>query len=184
MKRTRCRRRISGGEIKYTKRYKLGELLSTITRHEDFAKYLYLPRLKAPAVVLDAIREGLRLLTWGRDSFAYADSFDEVDGRYRGLRCGEVVNISEDNLSGLWFDPMSRSSSARPRARRASTTVAGGGGDEAESGSTGGTTGPAPQKRPKRFTAPSSWTLLGLVAMLAGSQTKSSPIWSGWWRLM
>jgi predicted AAA+ superfamily ATPase len=72
---------------------------------EDFAKYLYLPRLKGPAVLLDAIREGLRLLTWSRDSFAYADSFDEAEGRYRGLRCGEVVNISEDNLSGLLVRP-------------------------------------------------------------------------------
>jgi hypothetical protein len=49
---------------------------------EGFAGYLYLPRLKAPAVLLDAIREGLRLLTWNRESFAYADSFDEIAGRY------------------------------------------------------------------------------------------------------
>jgi hypothetical protein len=68
---------------------------------EDFARYPYLPRLKEPAVLLEAIREGLRLLTWSQDSFAYADSFDEDAGRYRGLRCGEVVNISQDNLSGL-----------------------------------------------------------------------------------
>jgi hypothetical protein len=72
---------------------------------EDFAKYLYLPRLKEPAVLLDAIREGLRLLTWSQDSFAYADSFDDVAGRYRGLRCGELVNISQDNLSGLLVRP-------------------------------------------------------------------------------
>lgn len=73
---------------------------------EDFARYLYLPRLKGPAVLLEAIREGLRLLTWAQDSFAYADSFDEVAGRYRGLRCGELlVNISQDNLSGLLVRP-------------------------------------------------------------------------------
>src|SRR5207249_2653421 len=59
---------------------------------EDFARYLYLPRVKGAAVLLDAIREGLRLLTWSQDSFAYADSFDEDAGRYRGLRCGELVN--------------------------------------------------------------------------------------------
>ncbi len=72
---------------------------------EDFARYLYLPRLKEPAVLLEAIREGLRLLTWNRDSFAYADSFDDVAGRYRGLRCGELVNMSQDNLSGLLVRP-------------------------------------------------------------------------------
>jgi predicted AAA+ superfamily ATPase len=72
---------------------------------EDFARYLYLPRLKGPAVLLEAIREGLKLLTWSQDSFAYAESFDDAAGRYRGLRCGELVNISEDNLSGLLVRP-------------------------------------------------------------------------------
>lgn len=72
---------------------------------EDFARYLYLPRLKEPAVLLEAIRDGLRLLTWGQDSFAYAESFDEDAGRYRGLRCGELVNISDSNLSGVLVRP-------------------------------------------------------------------------------
>ena len=44
---------------------------------EDFARYLYLPRLKNPEVLLDAIRDGLVLLTWQQDSFAFADSYDE-----------------------------------------------------------------------------------------------------------
>jgi hypothetical protein len=72
---------------------------------DDFARYFYLPRLKDAMVLLEAIREGLRLLTWSQDSFAYADSFDDVAGRYRGLRCGEMVNISEGNLSGLLVRP-------------------------------------------------------------------------------
>jgi predicted AAA+ superfamily ATPase len=72
---------------------------------EDFAKYLYLPRLKEKAVLIGAIREGLRLLTWSQDSFAYADTFDEAAGRYRGLRCGQMVNISEDNLMGVLVRP-------------------------------------------------------------------------------
>ena len=72
---------------------------------EDFARYPYLPRLKEPAVLLEAIRDGLKLLTWSRESFAYAESFDDAAGRYRGLRCGELVNISENNLSGLLVRP-------------------------------------------------------------------------------
>jgi len=72
---------------------------------EDFGRYLYLPRLREPAVLLEAIRLGLRLLTWSQDSFAYAESFDEVASRYRGLRCGEMVNISADNMSGLVIRP-------------------------------------------------------------------------------
>lgn len=35
------------------------------------------------------------------DSFTYANSFDETAKRYRGLRCGQPVTLSEDNLSGL-----------------------------------------------------------------------------------
>ena len=38
-------------------------------------------------------------------SSSYAESFDEGAGRYRGLRCGQVVNISEDNLMGLLVRP-------------------------------------------------------------------------------
>jgi predicted AAA+ superfamily ATPase len=72
---------------------------------EDFVRYLYLPRLKEPAVLFQAIRDGLGLLTWSQDSFAYADSFDEAAGRYRGLRCGQIVNVTEDNLSGLLVRP-------------------------------------------------------------------------------
>ena len=33
---------------------------------EDFARYLYLPRLKDSGVLLDAIRDGVNLLTWTR----------------------------------------------------------------------------------------------------------------------
>lgn len=72
---------------------------------EDFARYLYLPRLKEPTVLLNAIRDGLALLSWSQDSYAYADSFDEATGRYRGLRCCQDVNISEDNLTGLLVRP-------------------------------------------------------------------------------
>jgi predicted AAA+ superfamily ATPase len=72
---------------------------------EDFARYIYLPRLCNPAVLLDAVREGLRLLTWDRDTFAYADTFDERLGRYRGLRCGQMVNVTENDLSGLLVQP-------------------------------------------------------------------------------
>jgi hypothetical protein len=45
------------------------------------------------------------LLTWSQDSFAYADSFDEVAGRYRGLRCAQMLNITQDNLTGLLVRP-------------------------------------------------------------------------------
>ena len=68
---------------------------------EDFGRYLYLPRLKDSSVLLGAIREGLGLLTWEKDSFAYADSFDEAAGRYRGLRGGQQVSIIDSDARGL-----------------------------------------------------------------------------------
>ena len=36
---------------------------------EDFARYVYLPRLKDPAVLVGAIRDGAGLLTWEEESF-------------------------------------------------------------------------------------------------------------------
>ncbi len=68
---------------------------------EDFARYIYLTRLKNPEVMLASIRDGLQLLLWGQESFAYADSYDDVSKRYRGLRGGQLVNVSPDNLTGL-----------------------------------------------------------------------------------
>ena len=68
---------------------------------DDFARYLYLPRLQSSSVLLGAIRDGLALLLWPQDSFAYADSFDQAASRYRGLRSGQHIPISESNLSGL-----------------------------------------------------------------------------------
>ncbi len=72
---------------------------------EDFGKYLYLPRVKDQSVVLDAVRDGLGLLTWRSDTFGYADEWDEAAGRYRGLRSGQLVNVSEDNVAGLLVRP-------------------------------------------------------------------------------
>jgi len=72
---------------------------------EDFARYLYLPRLAGPDVLTAAIRSGVELLTWAQDSFAYADSFDEVAGRYRGLRAGQMISLSETDLQGLAVRP-------------------------------------------------------------------------------
>ncbi len=72
---------------------------------EDFARYIYLPRLQKASVLVDAVREGVALLTWSQDAFAYAESYDEDAERYRGLRFGQVVTISEDNLFGLLVKP-------------------------------------------------------------------------------
>lgn len=64
---------------------------------DDFARYLYLPRLAGAEVLVQAIRDGLALLTWRADTFGYAESYDEAASRYRGLHGGHGVNISTDS---------------------------------------------------------------------------------------
>ncbi|MGH7119702.1 MAG: ATP-binding protein, partial [Acetobacteraceae bacterium] len=68
---------------------------------DDFARYLYLPRLAGPEVLTRAIRDGLALLTWRVDTFGYAESYDEATGRYRGLQCGRDISISADSAGVL-----------------------------------------------------------------------------------
>ncbi|GAB4329274.1 MAG: Swt1 family HEPN domain-containing protein [Calditrichia bacterium] len=72
---------------------------------EHFARYIYLPRMQSPAVLINAISEGVALLTWRVDTFAYADSFDETAGRYRGLRGGFSINLTGDDPPGLLVKP-------------------------------------------------------------------------------
>jgi len=71
---------------------------------EDFGRYLYLPRLQGPAILVDAIRSGLALLTWEKDAFAYAESYDESIPRYRGLQYGGQFTVTGDD-TGLLVRP-------------------------------------------------------------------------------
>ena len=71
---------------------------------EDFGRYLYLPRLQSPAILVNAVRLGLALLTWEKDAFAYAESFDESVPRYRGLRYGAQLTVADDD-DGLLVRP-------------------------------------------------------------------------------
>ena len=72
---------------------------------EDFASYLYLPRLQEPTVLLRAVADGVGLLTWSDDSFGYADSFDEANGRYRGLRGGQAITLTDMDAAGVIVKP-------------------------------------------------------------------------------
>ena len=72
---------------------------------EDFASFLYLPRLRDTGVLLDAIISGVNQLTWERDVFAFADSYDEDAGRYRGLRGGQLLQATDQISSGLLVKP-------------------------------------------------------------------------------
>jgi predicted AAA+ superfamily ATPase len=64
---------------------------------EDFAKYLYLPRLITPQTLLNSMTEGIKSLAWESETFAYAELYDEVRSEYKGVKVGELVPLSMDD---------------------------------------------------------------------------------------
>lgn len=64
-------------------------------------RYTYLPRLRDSGVLIDAIAEGLSLLTWHTESFAYADGWDEAAPAVPGTSLGQRVTVTEDS-TGFW----------------------------------------------------------------------------------
>ena len=91
---------------------------------KDFGCYPYLPRLKNADVLIQAIQKGFGLKSWLQDSFAYAESFDELSGRYRGLRPGDEIISITSNDSGLLVIPeagMSQIEAETPAPSDAST---------------------------------------------------------------
>jgi hypothetical protein len=134
-----------------------GDHVSIKQLAEDFARYIYLPRLKDASVLLGAIRDGLALLTWTLDAFGFADSFDETAGRYRGLRGGRLFTLSDTDMSGLLVKPNVASKqmdaeSVKPPVGGSpeEIIVGGGGGKPPEPGSTPETPIPV-QPQPRRF---------------------------------
>jgi predicted AAA+ superfamily ATPase len=68
---------------------------------ENFAKYVYLPRLKNKNVLLDAIRDGVQAVQWEKETFAYAAGWDESNQRYLQLVAGQPVKVIVDGQSVL-----------------------------------------------------------------------------------
>jgi len=121
---------------------------------EDFARYLYLPRLAGPDVLLQAIRSGVGMLTWQSDTFAYAESHDGSGSRYRGLQAGQVIMVGVDDPGLLVKPEVAR---IQLEAEKEPGVTDPGGGDGGSTGVTGSGTGgsggakpPAP-KRPRRY---------------------------------
>ena len=68
---------------------------------EDFARYLYLPRLRDSQVLLNAISDGLSLTNWNPDSYGYADSYDDGAARYKGLRGNKLIRLDDAHSPAL-----------------------------------------------------------------------------------
>jgi predicted AAA+ superfamily ATPase len=134
-----------------------GDHVSIKQLSEDFARYLYLPRLSDTAVLRGAIADGLALLTWEKESFAYADGFDQATSRYRGLRGGQRVGIGDGDAGILVRPDVARKQldAEAPPTRQDRTTTTTDRSSSTESGDTGphkaddGKGAPAPG--PKRF---------------------------------
>ncbi|MGH8435069.1 MAG: ATP-binding protein, partial [Pseudomonas sp.] len=92
-----------------------GEHVAVRQLVEDFATYTYLPRLKEPTVVVRAIQDGFALLTWEQDSYGYAESYDDSQGRYRGLRAGQRVDVTTDDRGLLVKSGVARTQLDRER---------------------------------------------------------------------
>jgi len=110
---------------------------------EDFARYLYLPRVGDPTVLLSAMNQGVALLMWERESFAFADSFDGDAKRYRGLRGGQIVSLSDADAPELLVKPevaRRQLDAERPQpAGGARPGAPAAGGEDPEPGDGGGT---------------------------------------------
>lgn len=127
-----------------------GDHVSVRQLVDDFARYLYLPRLTGSEVLTHAIHEGAGLLTWSSDSFAYAESYDDEAKRYRGLRGGQHVTITTDSPGVLvkaevarrQMEAESKTEPPKPGPATAPPTT----GDKKP-----GTPSPAPEVKLKRF---------------------------------
>ncbi len=62
--------------------------VTVATLWEDFAKYVYLPRLRDQEVLLTTVENGSGTTTWQSEGFAVAVGIDESTGRYLGLAAG------------------------------------------------------------------------------------------------
>lgn len=139
-----------------------GNHVSVTQLLEDYAQYPYLQRVKGPDVILGAIRDGLSLMMWASETFAYADSWDEAKQRYAGLQGGRLITVTADS-TGLLTKPdvaTKQLEAERPKDGELPTQLGGAG---TRPPSTGGSTGsdettgtaipPAPPAPPKRFHA-------------------------------
>ncbi len=105
---------------------------------EDFASYPYLPRLTGPEVLARAISDGVALLSWEIETYAYAESYDEAGGRYCGLRGGQTVVISADDGGLVVKAEVARQQLAAEVAPKNDGRLSGDGPSEPDAGLDGG----------------------------------------------
>lgn len=83
-----------------------GDFVAIKQLAEDFATYLYLPKLKSDDVLLTAVADGVGSISWASDGFAYAERHDDAGNRFVNLKAGEAVGLAGGGTSvGLVIKP-------------------------------------------------------------------------------
>jgi len=75
-----------------------GEYVAVKQLVDDFARYLYLPKVKNDAVLAEAVADGLNNTMWMTETYAIADSYDIDRGRYLGLVHGQHRTPTLDQI--------------------------------------------------------------------------------------
>jgi hypothetical protein len=73
--------------------------VSVGTLWEDYAKYVYLQRMRDQSVLVETVSTGPARTNWQDEGFAVAAGFDEASGRYVGLTTGaHAMAVSPTSL--------------------------------------------------------------------------------------
>ncbi len=56
-------------------------------------------------MLLDTIGDGIALLAWEQDAFAFAESYDDEARRYRRLCGAQVATLPDSDAPGLLVEP-------------------------------------------------------------------------------
>ena len=118
---------------------------------DDFGRYLYLPRLGGPQVLMRAIQDGVAQLTWATDAFALAESHDDSAGRYRGLRGGRTVEVLPESAELLVKPEVARKQLDEERTPTVPTPMPVPGGAEEPPGVDPKEPPPPPEKKARRY---------------------------------
>ena len=136
---------------------------------EHYSRYTYLQRVEDPTVIVEAVREGVGLLTWESETFAYAEGYDEEKERYLGLCWGTMPPPVTADDPGLvvrpkvarkQIDAEKRPEPGTGTGTETGTETGGGAGTGTETGAGTGTgTDRSGHPRPGPSGSTGAWTL-------------------------
>lgn len=118
---------------------------------DHYSRYTYLQRVEDPSVITEAVRDGVGLLTWEADAFAYAESYDEEKRRYRGLRASQLLSYLTADSPGLVVRPEVARKQMEAEAPVVPIGPSVGSGPPGAGSSPGTAPVDSPQRQPKRF---------------------------------